>query len=395
MSEKKEFCPAAKKCGGCQLANMSYPKQLAFKQAKVVKLLGKLCRVEEIIPSPRVLHYRNKVQAAFGVTRGGMIISGVYQSSTHNIVKVDGCMIEDETADRIIVTIRSMLRPFGLTVYNENTGKGFLRHVLVKRAFGTGEVMVVLVTGTPVFKSKNDFCRVLLEKHPEITTVIQNVNDKFTSLVLGERESVLYGDGYITDVLCGKKFRISSKSFYQINRDGAELLFDTALKFADFKGTEKVIDAYSGVGTIGLIAADRVKEVISVELNKDAVKDAKINAKINGLSNVRFFCADATEFITGMAQDGEKADCVIMDPPRAGSTVQFMKSVCTLAPEKIVYVSCNPETLARDLQYFVRHGYAVRKCQPVDMFPYTQHVETVVLMSKYNNSEREIRYEFN
>lgn len=382
MSEKKEFCQAAKKCGGCQLANMTYDRQLAFKQALCVKLLGKYCKVGEIMPSPRQLHYRNKVQAAFGTTRSGEIISGVYQSSTHNIVKVDSCMIEDETADSIIVTVRSLIKSFRLSVYNEKNGSGFLRHVLVKRAFGTGEVMVVLVTGTSEFKSKNSFCNALLKKHPEITTIIQNVNDKFTSLVLGERETVLYGDGYITDILCGKNFRISSRSFYQVNRDGAELLFSTALGFADFKGGERIIDAYSGVGTIGLIAADSVREVISVELNKDAVKDAKINAKLNGTDNIRFFCADATEFIAGMAEDGEKADCVIMDPPRAGSTIRFMKSVCALSPSKIVYISCNPETLARDLAYFTANGYKVRKCCPIDMFPFTKHVETVVLMSK-------------
>ena len=375
-------CPVSKKCGGCQLANMTYAETLSFKQAKAVRLLGKMHRVKEIVPSPRIFHYRNKVQAAFGRTRGGEIISGVYQSSTHQIVKTDSCRIEDKIADTIIVTVRRLLKDFGLTVYDEQQGRGFLRHVLVKRAFATNEIMVVLVTGTPVFKSKNAFCQELLRCHPEITTIIQNVNNRFTSLVLGEKETVLFGNGYITDVLCGLKFRISSRSFYQINRDCAELMFTNALDAAGLNGNETVIDAYSGVGTIGLIAAAKAKQVISVELNRDAVKDARINAAVNGIRNVSFYCADATDFLSEMAQEGEKADLVIMDPPRAGSTAKFISSVCLLSPEKVLYISCNPETLARDLVLFLKKGYRIRLCQPYDMFPFTEHVETVVLLSK-------------
>lgn len=375
-------CPVAKKCGGCQLTNMTYEEQLKFKQSKVIKLLGRFGRVSPIIGMNRPYHYRNKVQAAFGRTKSGMIISGVYQSSTHNIVKVDSCLIEDEKADEIIVTIRELLKSFHLTVYDENTGKGFLRHVLVKRAFGTGEIMVVLVTGTPVFKSKSDFCRVLRQKHPEITTIVQNVNNGFTSLVLGEKETVLYGDGYITDILLGYKFRISPKSFYQINYYGTQILYSKAMEFADIKNYETVIDAYCGVGTIGIIASQYSQNVISVELNRDAVKDAKINAAINNVKNIRFFCDDATDFLLGAAKDNIKVDVVLMDPPRAGSTVSFMKSVCVLAPERVVYISCNPETLSRDLTFFTKNGYAVRKIQPVDMFPHTSHIETVVLLSQ-------------
>jgi 23S rRNA (uracil1939-C5)-methyltransferase len=377
-------CPVAKKCGGCQLANMTYAETLSFKQAKVVRLLGKMHRVKEIVPSPRIFHYRNKVQAAFGRTRRGEVISGVYQSSTHQIVKTDSCRIEDETADAIIVTVRKLLGEFGLTVFDERQGKGFLRHVLVKRAFATDEIMVVLVTGTPVFKSKNAFCQELLRRHPEITTIIQNVNDRFTSLVLGEKETVLSGNGYITDELCGLKFRISSRSFYQINRDCAERMFTNALTDAGLTGNETVIDAYSGVGTIGLIAAARAKQVISVELNRDAVKDARRNAAVNGIRNVSFYCADATDFLSEMAQAGENADLVIMDPPRAGSTPKFIASVCRLSPEKVLYISCNPETLARDLVMFINKGYRIRSCQPYDMFPFTEHVETVVLLSRQN-----------
>ena len=371
-------CTVAKKCGGCQLTNMTYEQQLSFKQSKAIKLLGRFCHVDKIKGMKEPYHYRNKVQAAFGRTRSGMIISGVYQSSTHNIVKVDSCYIEDKKADEIIVTIRNMLKSFHLTVFDDKTGKGFLRHVLVKRAFGTGEIMVVLVTGSPIFKSKNDFCKALLKAHPDITTIVQNVNNSYTSLVLGEKELVLYGTGYITDELLGYKFRISPKSFYQINYEGTKYLYSKAMEFADLSKEDRIIDAYSGVGTIGIIASQYVKEVISVELNRDAVRDAKINASINNIDNIRFFCAYATEFLLSAAEENEKIDVVLMDPPRAGSTVEFMKSVCTLAPEKVVYISCNPETLARDLTFFTKNGYKVKKIQPVDMFPHTSHIECVV-----------------
>ena len=210
--EQKRICHVSRKCGGCQLMNLSYSEQLKFKQAKVEKLLGGFHRVNSIIGMAHPFHYRNKVQAAFGKTRGGEIISGVYQSSTHNIVKTDHCFIEDEKADEIIVTIRKMVKDFKLTVYDERKGFGFLRHVLVKTGFATGEIMVVLVTGTGVFPSKTNFVKELLKRHPEITTIVQNVNNKFTSMVLGDKETVLYGKGYIEDVLCGLTLRISPKS---------------------------------------------------------------------------------------------------------------------------------------------------------------------------------------
>ncbi len=382
MVDDSFCCPVAKKCGGCQLTNMSYEKQLSFKQAKVIKLMGRFGHVNEIIGMENPYHYRNKVQAAFGVTRGGQIISGVYQSGTHKIVKTESCLTEDKKADEIIVFIRSLIRSFKLSVYNENTGRGFLRHVLVKRAFGTGEIMVVLVTGKEPFKSKNDFIRTLLKRFPDISTIVQSVNNRFTSLVLGETENILYGSGYITDVLMGKKFRISARSFYQINYAGTEILYGKALDFAQLTGTERVMDAYSGVGTIGILAADKAGEVISVEMNPDAVRDARVNASINGVKNIRFFCADASDFLREMTAAGEKIDVVIMDPPRSGSTPVFLQSVIASNAQKIVYVSCNPETLARDVALLMRNCYKISKIQPVDMFPHTNHVETVVLLSK-------------
>ncbi|MGN1315739.1 MAG: 23S rRNA (uracil(1939)-C(5))-methyltransferase RlmD [Acutalibacteraceae bacterium] len=375
---EKRICPSSRKCGGCQLMNLSYPEQLQFKQAKVVKLLGSFHRVNNIIGMEPPFHYRNKVQAAFGRTRSGEIISGVYQSSTHNIVKTDSCLIEDEIADEIIVTVRKLVKDFKLTVYDEKKGNGFLRHVLVKRGFATGEIMVVLVTGTSVFPSKNNFIKELLRLYPAITTIVQNVNNKFTSMVLGEKETVLYGKGYIEDVLCGLTFRISPKSFYQINPVQTEILYNKAMEFADLNGNERVIDAYCGIGTIGMVASEKAGEVIGCELNPDAVRDAKINGKINGVENINFVCADAGEFMLRMKERGEKCDVLFMDPPRAGSDKRFLSCAVVLSPEKIVYISCNPETQQRDLLYLVKNGYKVKKIQPVDMFPFTSHVETVV-----------------
>ena len=381
MTEEKK-CPLYKKCGGCQLQNLSYAEQLGFKQRKTERLLGEFGRVEPIIGMDEPYHYRNKVQAAFATARNGKIISGVYQSGTHSIVCVDSCLTEDRKADEIIVSVRNMLRSFKIQPYDERSGSGTLRHVLVKRGFKTNQIMVVLVTAGPIFPAKNNFVKALRKEHPDITTIVHNINPYQTSLVLGERENVLYGTGKIEDELCGLTFRISPRSFYQINPVQTEVLYNTAMEYADMSGREKVIDAYCGIGTIGLVASKRAGEVIGVELNRDAVHDAISNAKRNGIKNVRFFCDDAGEFMLGMAQDGEKADIVFMDPPRAGSDECFLSSLVTLAPKKIVYISCNPETQQRDLRFLTKRGYKVEKIQPVDMFPHTNHVETVVLLSQ-------------
>ncbi len=380
--ENTRLCPVSRKCGGCQLMNLTYEEQLKYKQAKVVKLLGSFHRVSPIIGMETPFHYRNKVQAAFGRTRSGEIISGVYQSSTHNIVKTDTCLIEDEKADEIILTIRKLVKDFKLTVFDERRNSGFLRHVLVKRGFSTNQIMVVLVTGTGVFPSKNAFIGELLKAHPEITTIVQNINNKFTSMVLGEKETVLYGDGYIEDILCGYRFRISPKSFYQINPVQTEKLYSTAINLADIKKGERVIDAYCGIGTIGIAASSTGGEIIGCEVNPDAIRDAKVNAKINNIENIKFVCADAGEFMLAMKEAGEKCDVLLMDPPRAGSDRKFLSCAVALSPKKIVYISCNPETQQRDLFYLIKNGYKVKKIQPVDMFPFTNHVECICFLQK-------------
>lgn len=377
----KNICPYAKKCGSCSYQGIEYEEQLNKKLARLNSLIGKYVKVNKIIGMENPYNYRNKVNAAFRRGKKGEIISGTYKEGTHELVAVDKCQIEDEVSDNIINTIRELAKSFKISIYDEDRKTGILRHVMVRRGFVTGQVMVVLVTGTPIFPSKNNFAKELRKRHPEITTIVQNINDKKTSMVLGDREQVIYGTGYIEDILCGYKFKISPKSFYQINHDQTEILYKKAIDFCDFKGSERIIDAYCGIGTIGITASGKVKEVIGVELNKQAIRDAIVNAKINNIKNIKFVNDDAGDFMVKLAAGKEKTDVVIMDPPRTGSTEKFMSSVIKLAPEKVVYVSCGPDTLARDLKYFTANGYKCKKAVAVDLFPFTNHVETLVLMT--------------
>ena len=377
--EMKSPCPYASRCGGCSSVHIPYPEQLKRKQAGIEKLLAGICPVEPILGMEHPWHYRNKVHAVIGTDfKTKQPISGVYQRGTHRVVPVQGCLIEDERADRIIQTIVGMIPRYKLRIYNENTHRGFLRHVLVRTGHITGQIMVVLVTTASEFPGGKAFVQELTEKHPEITTVVLNVNQKETSMVLGTRDYPLYGPGYMEDELCGKRFRISPQSFYQVNTRQTELLYQTALSYAGFTGSETLLDAYCGTGTIGLCAADRVKRLIGVELNADAVRDAKVNAKLNRTSNADFICEDAGRFMVKMARENLPLDVLIMDPPRSGSDQRFLTSVLTCKPKTIVYVSCNPETLARDAKVLVKGGYRAVKAIPVDMFPHTAHCECVM-----------------
>lgn len=375
-------CTVSKKCGGCQYQGLPYKEQLKKKEKYVGSLLKKFGKINPIIGMDNPCYYRNKVNSTFDRDRKGNIISGIYQTNSHRVVPVEECLIEDKKSQEIIRTIRGLLKSFKIKIYDEDTGYGLVRHVMVRRGFQTGEIMVILVLASPIMPSKNNFTKALRNAHPEITTVVLNVNGQKTSMVLGEREITIYGPGYIKDRLCGCTFRISPKSFYQVNPVQTEILYRTALRLAALKKKETVIDAYCGIGTIGLAAAGSAAGVIGVELNKDAVRDARINARENKITNAEFFQGDAGEFMMTMAGRKEKADVVFMDPPRAGSDERFLSSLVTLGPERVVYVSCNPETLERDLRYLVKKGYGVKEIQPIDMFPFTEHVECVVLMSK-------------
>ena len=389
------LCPVVGKCGGCQWINRSYQEQLEAKETELRRLLEPDCRPERMIGMDQPAHYRNKVHAAFGEDRRHNVISGIYEEKSHRIVPVDSCYLENEKADEIIVTIRGLLKSFKIRPYNEDTGYGLLRHVLIRTGHATGEIMVVLVLGSPIMPSKNNFVKALLKIHPEITTIVVNVNDRSTGMVLGDKGQVIYGKGYIEDVLCGKTFRISPKSFYQVNPVQTEKLYRKAMEYAGITGSETVVDAYCGTGTIGMIAAESAGRVIGVELNPDAVRDARSNAKQNGISNIEFYRNDAGKFLVEMAEQGEKADVVLMDPPRSGSSEAFLNAVGRLSPRRVVYISCNPETLVRDLKVLTKKGYLVEKCVGVDMFPFTEHVETIVLLShKSPDSVINVKVEF-
>lgn len=374
-------CPIAKKCGGCQLQNLDYEEQLSLKQSKIIKYIGKYCHVDEIIGMDDPFHYRNKISHALAF-RNGRIYSGIYQSATRRVIQADGCLLEDAFADEIVQTVKELCIAFKIKAYDLNTGKGFFRHVLVRRAFNTDETMVVLVTARGEFPKKSDFVAALLKKHPTVNTVVWNINPTDTPLFLGSKSEILFGDGYITDKLLDNYFRISPKSFYQVNTKQTEILYSKAIEFANLSGKERVIDAYCGIGTIGLSVAKRANEVIGVETNGDAVADAIQNAKLNRITNAKFINADAGEFMAELAQKGESADVVITDPPRAGCSKQFLDSLISLSPKTVVYVSCNPETLSRDLFALRKGGYKVKRIQPVDMFPFTEHIETVVKLTK-------------
>lgn len=382
VQKGKRRCRAFGECGGCQMLHLPYEEQLVLKEKETARILKPYVRLEGIIGMEQPEHYRNKVNAAFTHDRQGKPLSGVYKEGTHYIIPVEECVLENEKADAIIASVRALLPSFKIKTYDEDSGYGLLRHVMVRVGQKTGQIMVVLVLSSPILPSKNNFVRALLKQHPDITTIVINVNERKTSMVLGDSGKAIYGKGYIEDVLCGITFRISPKSFYQVNAVQTEKLYSKAIEYAGLTGKETVLDAYCGIGTIGMIAAGKAGRVIGVELNGDAVKDAVANARRNKIENIDFYEKDAGEFMVQLAEQGEKVDTVFMDPPRTGSDEVFLNSLTELAPKKVVYVSCNPETLARDLEYMGKRGYRAVKGVCVDMFPFCGHVETVCLLTR-------------
>ena len=378
----------AKKCGGCPMLGLDYAEQLKQKEAAVRKLVGKYGPVAPIRGAENPCHYRNKVISTFAAGPGGKLVSGIYAAGTHKVLPVESCLLQDEVLDTVMQAVRAAASTCRYQPYNEDKGIGLLRHCLLRRGVVSGQVMVVLVTAQPVLPGAKNFVRALLaeaeKRHVPVTTVVQNYNPRRTSVVLGEEEKVLYGKGFILDTLCGKTYALSPRSFYQINHDQTEVLYGLAVEAARLTGKEVVLDAYCGIGTIGLTASGRAKQVVGVELNRDAVRDAIGNARHNDVKNARFFAADATQWITEAAAAGQRADVIFMDPPREGSTPQFIESVARMAPKRVVYVSCNPETMARDLALLTAKGYRAEGFTPVDLFPQTAHCETVCLLSKLN-----------
>ena len=371
-----------------EYASLPYAEQLARKQKTADALLGPFVRPEKILGMDDPLHYRNRAHAVFGRDGSGRVVSGEYREGTHRILEVKDSPIEDELCHRILRTIRKLVISFRVRIYDEDLRTGLFRHAVVRRSFSGGGIMVILVTAESEFPSVKNFVGALRKAHPEITTVVQNINPKKTNLILGEKERVLYGPGYITDSLCGCTFRISASSFFQVNPVQTEVLYKKAMEMAALTGSETVIDAYCGTGTIGIIAAKtapgelRKGRMLGIEQNAAAVADAKRNARANGMEHLSFISADATEHMERMAQNKETADVIFMDPPRAGSTERFIKAAAALGPSRIVYISCNPETLARDLAFFSKAGYRAVKAQPVDMFPFTGWFEVAALLER-------------
>lgn len=408
----KAACPHAQACGACQQVNEPYAEQLARKDARVAELFAAVASPEALRPILGMddpYHYRNKVISPYapgrklpgaaprdkrsgrdarsqGARRPAArreILCGMYAAGTHRIVPTDGCLVESEEAKRIIRAVRDLMPRFGIEPYREDTGTGFLRHAVVRVGHESGEILVTLVTNGRDFPASRAFCRELVKRCPAITTVVQNVNERQTNVILGQREQRLYGPGFILDTLCGLSFRISSQSFYQVNAVQTEVLYEQAVELAGFTGEERAIDAYCGTGTIGLVAAKRgAAQVTGVDTVASAIRDARENAKHNGVENARFVVGDAGEFMREAAAAGERVDVLLMDPPRAGASEDFLEAAAALAPARIVYISCNPETQVRDLSVLRERGYAVSLVQPVDMFPHTNHIETIALVER-------------
>lgn len=377
-------CKVCTSCGGCQYQQINYKTQLIYKTKRVKESLERIggfknIKVKPCLGAEHPYNYRNKIQVPYGKDRSGRIVFGFYKENSHEIIPVKECQIEDKRAASILWDVKELVESMKLSIYNENSGKGLLRYVLIRTSYHYDDVMVVLVTTEMNFKGQNNFVKALIAKHPEITTVVENVNPRHTNVILGVKEKVLYGPGYIRDSILGLTFNISAASFYQINPEQVEILYKTALDLIPMDKSEVVLDAYSGVGTIGLIASKNAKKVYSVEINKDAHKNAIENAKRNNVDNIEFVCDDAGKYIYECAEKN-KLDIVIMDPPRKGSDEIFLQTLIDNKIKRVIYISCNPETLARDLKY-LSSAYEIDIVQPVDMFPFTAHVETIVGLS--------------
>ena len=377
-------CGAFKSCGGCSFGHIKYEDELLYKAQKVQDAftrIGKLSPAfSPILSSPQTYRYRNKAQ--YPVRReNGILNIGFYAKKSHRVIDGGDCLLQPEEFTKIIEIFKKWINENGVTVYNEEIGIGLIRHIYLRKAFATGEIMVCAVINGKSLPYADE----LLESLKTINgfkTLITNTNTEKTNVVLGNHCTTIYGDGYITDILCGVKIKISPLSFYQVNRDGAEILYSKAAEYAAPNGNEDILDLYCGTGTIGLSMADRVKSVTGVEIIPEAIEDAIENAKINGITNTRFICGDASHAAQMLKDEGIKPHTVILDPPRKGCAEELLKTVAEINPKKIVYVSCDPATLARDCARLLDLGYTVEEVTPVDMFPRTSHVETVVLMTR-------------
>ena len=380
-------CPVYKQCGGCHLQHIDLEGQRAFKTKKIVDAFTRIghidCPVLETVMPNQLWHYRNKVQLPCG-SKEGKIITGFYKQHTNDIIETDYCYIQNEQGNQLAKRTREIINELGIKAYDKQTYKGCLRHILVKVGIHTNEMMLVLITNGKSFRKKDILVEKLTQEFSNLKTIIQNVNERHDNVILGDFERVWYGDGYIKDTLDGITFRISAKSFYQVNPLMAEKLYSRAVELAGLKGDETVIDAYCGTGTISLFLARHAKKVYGVEIVEQAINDAKINATLNNITNVEFTVGDAGEFMKQQANDNKHIDIVVVDPPRKGLSQVFMDSLLILKPKTVVYVSCDVSTQARDVAYLVENGYKCELVQGFDQFYATYHVETVCLLSRKN-----------
>ena len=377
-------CGVCTACGGCQLQQLSYQAQLDFKTKKVADAFRRQnlenIKVLPCISAENPYEYRNKIQVPIGRDPHGHIVSGFYRSGTHKIIPIDKCWIEDPKASKIISELKKLMKEFRYSPYDEDTRTGLIRHVLIRTSYHYDEVMVTIVTNQDEFRGKNNFVKELIKRCPNIKSLIQNINTRDTNVILGEKERTLYGPSVIKDSILGVDFLISSKSFFQVNPVQVEKLYGKALEFANLSKEENVLDAYCGIGTISLCASKYCKKVTGVEIVREAIVDAKKNAKLNNITNAEFLLGDAGEVFEKLTAQGKKYSTVFVDPPRKGLDLKFIDTLLRLKPEKVVYVSCEPETLARDVA-LLSEKYEVNTVQPVDMFPMTFHVETICALS--------------
>lgn len=374
-------CPIYKECGGCQLQHLSYDGQMIAKEKQVRDVLTRIGKLENVHVHPVLgmkepWRYRNKAQVPIGEHEGGLI-GGFYQQRTHQIIDMEACLIQQEKNDEVVQIVKEICGRNGVRAYDETSHKGTLRHIMVRHGLVTGEVMVVLVTRMSELPNRKKIISEIVESIKGLKSLVLNVNSKKTNVIMGDETQVLWGEEVIYDYIGEIKFAISSRSFYQVNPAQTKVLYDKALEYADLNGTETVIDAYCGIGTISLFLAKKASKVYGVEIVPEAIEDAKRNAALNGIDNVEFAVGKAETVIPRWYEDGVKADVLVVDPPRKGCDEALLQTIVAMKPRKVVYVSCNPATLARDLRILEDGGYKTVEVQPVDMFPQTMHVEAV------------------
>ncbi len=377
-------CPIFEQCGGCQLQHVSYEEQLKLKKKMVENVLFRIGKLENVAVHSTLgmedpWRYRNKAQVPFANREGGLV-SGFYQERTHHIIDMESCLIQFEENDKVVQVVKAVAQKYGVAGYNEETHRGTLRHVIARYGLKTGDVMVVLVTRVQDIPRKKELIEEIVKELPQVKSIVQNINSRRTNVIFGERTQVLWGDEYIYDFIGEIKFAISARSFYQVNPEQTKVLYDKALEYAWLSGRETVIDAYCGIGTISLFLAQKAKHVYGVEIVREAIDDAKRNARINKIENVDFAVGEAEKVIPWWYAQGIRADVIVVDPPRKGCDQELLETMIKMKPKRIVYVSCNPATLARDLRILEDGGYQTKEVQPVDMFPMTMHVETVALI---------------